>query len=289
MVLTRHLYIKEEVEVSLLVSMLERTSLRECQFWLHELLGSGFDVTHFIWKVFYDFYFEYHPKVEIYVFRKLQQWTKHGDPNQLRSIIRQLSHLSASPTVYRRRMAGEEPPTLEALANGADVAAYWEGASTYTDEAHRLLAMESQLRVPDNDLPETTYIIGGSFPSDIIAPTSLRPDNVLKHVRRFPIRRDIGALVPPRKFDPDAPFANWEYDAYETPCWKERFQAYGATPNHVSRRIEFPNDDQLEAFYEKYGYEPDEQSSATQQMSHAPIYDKIEIETLRISHPHQPW
>lgn len=58
--------------------------------------------------------------------------------------------------------------------------------------------------------------------------------------------------------------SNWEYYCYETPIWRERFKKYNAIKNIEIKRIIFENDiddKNYEIFYEKYGYELDEQSS----------------------------
>ena len=275
MLLTRYLYLKEAVELSLVAALLEHTSLAECYYWLDELLYSGFEVKQLIWKIFYDFYFEYHPKLEYYIYRK----------TDMRPVVRQLFQLQASPNVFRRRMARDNPPTLETLANGRDVQAYWDGASTYYDDNHRLLAMDTQLRVSDEDIPEITYIIGGSYPKRRQPPDDIRPYNILNVMRQYAVRKDIGAFIPKEARN----LGFWEYDAYETPCWKERFQCYGGVPNHEKRRIEFSSDDKLEKFYEKYGYELDEQCTRIQEMSHPHFIDKIEIKMLQIPQPHSQW
>jgi hypothetical protein len=60
---------------------------------------------------------------------------------------------------------------------------------------------------------------------------------------------------------------NWEYYAYNCEVWKERMTAYKVSfdtkKNDEWNYIRFPNDDLLEEFYEKFGYEPDEQSKET--------------------------
>ena len=60
---------------------------------------------------------------------------------------------------------------------------------------------------------------------------------------------------------------NWEYYASFTPLWKERIFMYNGSINHELKRIDFDNDDNLEMFYEKYGYELDEQSKDVQDCS----------------------
>ena len=60
---------------------------------------------------------------------------------------------------------------------------------------------------------------------------------------------------------------HWEYYAYKSPIWKERFNKYKIKVSDKKQLIEFDDDDELEKFYEEYGYEPDEQSAEIQQKS----------------------
>lgn len=58
---------------------------------------------------------------------------------------------------------------------------------------------------------------------------------------------------------------NWIEYTYETPLWRERIDRYGGKMEN--NRIVFSNDEDLENFYENYGYELDEQSND--------IYEKL--------------
>jgi hypothetical protein len=71
---------------------------------------------------------------------------------------------------------------------------------------------------------------------------------------------------------------NWEYYASFTPLWKERINTFKATVNDENKTIEFEDDETLENFYEKYGYELDEQSKEVQDYSMLPIVKKSWIE-----------
>tara|TARA_B110000483_G_C18176222_1_gene535175 strand:- start:636 stop:1760 length:1125 start_codon:yes stop_codon:yes gene_type:complete len=57
---------------------------------------------------------------------------------------------------------------------------------------------------------------------------------------------------------------HWEYYAYKSPIWKNRFDKYDITIDDENKKIVFNDDDEIEDFYEQYGYEPDEQSCETQ-------------------------
>jgi hypothetical protein len=71
----------------------------------------------------------------------------------------------------------------------------------------------------------------------------------------------------------------WEYYAYDTPLWKQRFIEYGCKKDDVKQEVLFDSDDTKETFYEKYGLEPDEQTKTTQNtfITH---YKYIPIQTL---------
>ena len=62
-------------------------------------------------------------------------------------------------------------------------------------------------------------------------------------------------------------YLHWEYYAFETPIWRERFVHHKAIQNHDTKEIAFPTDEATEAFYQQYGYEPDEQPTETDEKS----------------------
>ena len=60
---------------------------------------------------------------------------------------------------------------------------------------------------------------------------------------------------------------HWEYYAYRTPLWKERFDKYNIIVDHKNHTINFVDENEEEEFYEQYNYEPDEQSLEIQMRS----------------------
>ena len=120
--LTRYPYCKKGVEYSLVVALMEGSNLDECYCWLDELIGSGFQVDQLLWRIFYDFYFEHHPKLEAYLRRHVN--------NAPFRVIRQLYGTTWSDTVYRDRTARAAPLSLDEIAyqydGSSDVSRYWE-------------------------------------------------------------------------------------------------------------------------------------------------------------------
>jgi hypothetical protein len=58
---------------------------------------------------------------------------------------------------------------------------------------------------------------------------------------------------------------NWLYYASFSPIWKERIEEYDGIRKELEKKITFLNEDLEEAFFEKYNFEPDEQSLNIQQ------------------------
>jgi hypothetical protein len=56
---------------------------------------------------------------------------------------------------------------------------------------------------------------------------------------------------------------NWLYFASFSPIWANRIAEYDGVIDNENCRVDFPNDDCIERFYEEYGYEPDEQKMET--------------------------
>jgi hypothetical protein len=70
LVFTRYLYVKDEVRISLLVSILNKSD--DAIFWAYELYYSGFktELLNLIWKIYYDFFATLNPTFEQYLLNK---------------------------------------------------------------------------------------------------------------------------------------------------------------------------------------------------------------------------
>ena len=89
------------------------------------------------------------------------------------------------------------------------------------------------------------------------------PYQVLKNKRKYEINSNIGCFLNTRSYNKSNILLNyWEYYCSRSPIWKERFLKYKC--KFTDKNPVFINDDILENFYDKYGFEPDEQSKETQ-------------------------
>jgi len=100
--LTRFLYIKDEVELSLVTSLLKKQNLQECYYWTFELYYSGFDneVVQLLWKIYFDFYYELNPCMEDYMLKKHSLWNVDKNMIHIASIVRNLFRLKSSPNAF---------------------------------------------------------------------------------------------------------------------------------------------------------------------------------------------
>ena len=75
LVLTRYLYIKDEVKLALLISILNKSD--DAIFWAYELYYSGFklELYEYIWKIYYDFFATLNPCFELYLNKTLKLQT----------------------------------------------------------------------------------------------------------------------------------------------------------------------------------------------------------------------
>ena len=84
-VFTRYLYIKDEVKLSLLISLLKKSD--ESAFWAYELYYSGFEreLFEFLWKIYFDFYYTLNPSFYAYFAKKYKTWL--DDPKNTSRIV----------------------------------------------------------------------------------------------------------------------------------------------------------------------------------------------------------
>ena len=94
----------------------------------------------------------------------------------------------------------------------------------------------------------------------------------LKHLSLFCLERDT--LIIKDKKDKknikedtnilkDMYFKNWLYHASFSPVWLDRIRKYRGYVDYTKICVEFVDEDLMQLFYLKYGYEPDEQSQNT--------------------------
>ena len=89
--LTRYLYIFDEVALSFIESILKKSSLNECYFWISELYLSGFhkQTWELLWFIYFDFYFINNPHFTSF----LQKKNKDSSFNSILTVVKNMFKL----------------------------------------------------------------------------------------------------------------------------------------------------------------------------------------------------
>ena len=103
MILTRFLYSKDEVELSLMMALLKNEDLRIIYYWAYELYYSGFDIFELVLKIYLDFYYEKQPYLLTYILKKQQLWKADGAMHHIAYVLRNMYKLHSTNTVFLAR------------------------------------------------------------------------------------------------------------------------------------------------------------------------------------------
>lgn len=108
-VLTRYLYIYDEVLLSLQQSILTKSSFDEAVFWTCELFYSGYEskLWEFIYKLYYNFYAIIYPKYE----RKLTKLSENSNLEHILNAICILYHSKINIDVFKLYQVRPKTPT----------------------------------------------------------------------------------------------------------------------------------------------------------------------------------
>lgn len=105
LVFTRYLYLKDEVKIALLLSILNKSN--DAIFWAYELYYSGYknELFAFIWQIYYDFFATQNPTFAAYLLKKLS--SKIIEARLVSSIVQNLLIRSFNTDVFLLRTISE--------------------------------------------------------------------------------------------------------------------------------------------------------------------------------------
>ncbi len=108
-VFTRYLYIKDEVKLSLLISLLNKSDA--ALFWAFELFYSGFQIEllGLLYKIYYDFFATLNPTFEVYLNKKKDIYLSELDKREkvVASIVNNLLIRDFNTDVFMMRKIAE--------------------------------------------------------------------------------------------------------------------------------------------------------------------------------------
>jgi hypothetical protein len=231
-IFTRYLYEKREAMHALLVALLKK-QMRTALFWTYELYFSGFELELWDWIacIYEEFYKTWNPRYERHLVAKYDEWSDTLNPDLIGSVVMTLSHRSSSLVLYFERM-GIEIAESTTTPIPEKYVFHFNFLQDYATVCPAKLAEVSKFAIPK----QATRFFMDHANLDSLSDDAIRE----------------------AYFGPD-----WLYYCRQTPLWRTRIQEYGGTIDTQNKRIAFPSDDSLEQFYDKYGFEIDEQSLDT--------------------------
>jgi len=306
MILTRYLYVKEEVMTSMLTSFLE-TDLDSALYWAYELYYSGYEhetMVH-LQKIYYYLFACQNPDLEEYIIEKSKHY--NTKPHIIHDIVQTmilrpfdtdvlLLHRIATYLDYEVEMDTFDLQKMSYTDLAAYIVNHPEEHDTllsHPEEHDTLLGVLPKVASSLKPIlllsrcltPPISQVISSSVVSSSVVHSShnesnkyvtseLKPAyNVLKTVCR-PIdpHHYLFLFGTPRTKIPSYMkmyHSCWLVCASYSPLWAKRIAVHGGTVVHS--KVIFKNEELEESFYTKYGYEPDEQSMEVQYRNMCPI------------------
>lgn len=301
MIYTRYLYDKTCVEYSLLVSLLNKIK-EEALFWGLELFHSGFkdELIVLLWRYYYELYAPFYINLETHILKYTKLWMNNRlDDTSIAIIITNLCERDACVDFYIMYKNGVASPkclsgVFEQINRSDNIDEIYNIALNATIQLKlfqtRARNALNNINIVFETIPLPICIYKSAMKSRLITGLFLlNTDNrcdpkfyvVLKHgdiskYRTKPVIHLKGWKIPPRecvytlRLKPSTQdkiieqYDNWLYCASKSPIWKKRITRHKGTIDTVNKTVYFENVDAEESFFNVYNYEPDEQSSQTQ-------------------------
>ena len=258
-VLTRYLYIKEDVLMSLLISILEK-EYDESLFWASELYFSGYEqeTVEYIYAIYMNLFYSKNPKLKRIMKVGLKRYDK--GIHIIASLLLNLTSKNRSFTLqYFISKQTEEDiiedvkPKLEEIKN-----------------------KEIKIIIFSDQSKSTKY-------ENYVGEIKLHL--ILRTACKYKVRREWADVFECHYKDMsyneifNLHVSDWLYYASFSPIWKERIDQYKGKIDYNLNKVEFENEDYFEEFHEKYEYDIDEQPVVVQNK----IFGKSILKKLNIN------
>jgi len=267
-ILTRYLYIKEEVLASLVFAILEKRR-DEALFWGYELYYSGFDneVIEFVNALYRDMFQLKNPRLEKFVKSQTEAWSKGSMPES-----KDTSESKGSMPESKGRDAVLGTLIVNLLSREFEVDWFiLNGKPKPYDppiKDHKFYVI-----LVESDIEKYKHVV---LPEDVSPRFMLSKACIFKTIKTANNVFGVAHKNIDSKTIRHMQCYDWLYYASFSPVWLNRINEFWGTINHTDKTVIFANDDNDEAFYDLYGYEPDEQTVETQEKyTHPMDYEQM--------------
>ena len=251
--LTRYLYIKEDVLLSLIVSILEK-NYDKALFWTSELYFSGLEeeVTQFIYSIYRELFYSLNPKLDKLLCVGLIRYDQgiHILATMLINLVSKARKYTLEHFMSHEKCPRLKPDAVKekCIFIFADVVASQKYSTEMIEKDSRPLYKMLQHACKYEIDKNWTHVF------DCIH-KDFKPKDIQEKLKK-----------------------NWMYYAHFTPIWKDRIEKYNGTIDYENKKIYFKSDEDLESFSELYEYDIDEQPlELYNKISHTLIPPKQDI------------
>ena len=274
-VFTRYLYIKEEVEYAFFLSLVEKRA-ESSLFWAFELYHSGFSRETFelLWYIYGRFYEETNPKFKNLFEKKekdfLTSLSKEEQESIFGSIVYNLVKRNVSFKVTKTTIKNTILREKYKKRNTKKTKKSEEPEEPKESEEPKEEPKESKLYVVlscDDVKKFQTQTTTENSLKKCIPPRqilSLAIQNAINESKWFSSCSLARKSIPQEKMR-EMYHYEWLYHASFSPVWRERIEKNNGQINHEKRKVEFNEENDLDNFYNSFGYEPDEQKKEIQE------------------------
>lgn len=290
LVFTRYLYVKDEVQTALLISLLNKSDY--ALFWAYELFHSGFQIELLksLWKIYYEFFATLNPSFEIYLNKKQTIYLSDLSKREkiIASIVNNLLIRDFNTDVFMMRKICEMFEKDDDETDELKCKAY-EILSTKDPDVPFEMLLSKLLVKRDisnkNEISNTNkrktrnfYVqVDPVLVQQYRTLESVKPAyTVLKEACKCAVDSEhfLSLFKLERPTNIREKYSDkWLYHASFSPIWFDRIKEHRGYVDYVKNMVKFVDEDFEEAFYAAYGYEPDEQSTIVKDRA-VPIIEK---------------
>lgn len=253
--LTRFLYIKDEVLLSLLISILEK-DYDQSLFWASELYYSGYEkeTMEYIDAIYITFFRSQNPRLNRIVKWGVAKYNK--GIHMAASLLLNLTSNMRKYTLQDFAAKNDDPEVLE---------------NAYKQETNVLIFSEEK-NAEKYKFSELCHI---------------QNRKILKYVCKYSTYKQWGKIfnIPIVSFNHKELYEkhnhNWLFYASYCPVWSKRIKEHCGIVDEENEKVVFENDDWFEQFHENYEYEIDEQNGEIQRkMLHTSSVKQLTLQDL---------
>jgi hypothetical protein len=273
LVFTRYLYVKDEVQMALLISLLNKSD--DALFWAYELFHSGFQIEllKLLWKIYYDFFATLNPSFEIYLNKKQTIYQSDLSKREkiISSIINNLLIRDFNTDVFMMRKICEMFEKDDDESDELKCKAYEMWSTRDTDipfqvPLSKLLVKRDSNNSNNSKKRKTRNFYVQVDPDSLQQYRTLESGKpaytVLKEACKCAVDSEhfLSLFKLERPANIREKYSDkWLYHASFSPVWFDRIKEYKGYVDYVKNVVKFANEDFEELFHAAYGYEPDEQ------------------------------